>query len=99
MDDQDKVAIQRALFDNNTSRLKQIADRKNLEDRLTPTASYLGQSDDGRSLTKSVGGSIVPLRTIGNVQPSMGAVGRAAGGGFDPGVRIQPDDDHLMTVM
>jgi hypothetical protein len=106
MDDQDKVAIQRALFDNNTSRLKQIADRKNLEDRLTPTASYLGQSDDGRSLTKSVGGSIVPLRTIGNVQPSMGAVGRAAGGGFDPGVRIQPDqrrrrssDDGDVTIL
>jgi hypothetical protein len=89
-DEEELAAIRLAFTDNNTYRLRQIAERKKLQDRLTPTTFYLGQSDDGRALVKTVGGSITPLKTIGNVQPSMGAVGRAAGGGFDPGSTVSP---------
>jgi hypothetical protein len=90
MDSQEEAAIRLALSDNNTYRLRQLAERKKLQDRLTPTTFYLGQSDDGRSLVKPLGGAITPLQTIGNVQGSMGTVGRAAGGSFDTGAQTFP---------
>jgi hypothetical protein len=98
MDSQEEIAIRLALSDNNTYRLRQLAERKKLQDRLTPTAFYLGQSDDGRSLVKPLGGAITPLKTIGNVQPSVGQAGRAGGGAFDAGARTNPQQPKRRLV-
>jgi hypothetical protein len=98
MSDLDIARLKKAIAENNTDRLKKIRERKDREDRLTSTTFYLGQSDDGRSLVKPLGGAITPLKTIGNVQASVGQSGRAGGGAFDAGARANPQQPKRRLI-
>ena len=88
MDPIDKVKIFNSLEESNAARLQKLVDRQAIAKKQTPSSVYVGQSEDGRSLVKPVGGAIVPLRTIGNIQPSMGEIVRAAAGSADAGTNI-----------
>jgi hypothetical protein len=93
----DLAKLRAAIAKQNAERLRKLVDRQKRQNRLTPTTFYLGQDDDGRSLTKSAGGGIVPMQTIGNVQPSMGVAGRGASGGFDAGSWTLPKGSKPRT--
>ncbi|MGL4620715.1 MAG: hypothetical protein ACRCZS_16910, partial [Chroococcidiopsis sp.] len=88
MDSIDKATILNSINNSNADRLQKIVNRETIASKQTPSTVYVGQSDDGRSLVKPVGGAIVPLRTIGNIQASVGTPIRAAAGGADAGTNI-----------
>jgi hypothetical protein len=87
--------LSKAIAQQEVDRLKAVAKREKLDRRRQPYTAYYGtDSATGQVRVKPQGSNgVLGVRSLSNVQPSMGQYGRGFGVGFDAGNVRKPIED------